>query len=394
MINSRFDAVNARGRWGATLTVLLLSTFAIAQEVATEKATDVGKAGSVPRLELSQTVWDFGTVWSGDKVSTTITLRNAGDAALMITQVKSSCGCTATKHTKQMLAPGESDEIEISYNTKKQAEKVSQTVRIHTNDPATPIAKLEVRGIVRQILEMDPSSFVNIGRIGLDEEVTRSIEIKCNYTEPLHLTMDILRPSDDLDVKFEELEPGHRYKVTATTKPPLEMGSLRAMVGLNTGLERLPQVAVHVHAIAQPPVLVTPLKIVLPRKDQSQTQTLHLTNHTGTPIAITSIQASHPSITAEILPRPNQPARRGPDITNIRATFPPTAELPDEDVTITVATDNSEFEEFVIPVSKRIGKPGHRGQERPSATPVKIRPGTATGRKAPAKPETPDSEKQ
>ena len=339
MIDFRFHGVNARTLASAAISLFVLTTLAIAQEAAPEKQKADATDG-VPELALSTTTWDFGTVWSGENVSTTVTLRNTGNAPLKITQVKSSCGCTATKHTKQELAPGETEEIEISYNTKKRTEKVNQTVRITTNDPAHPIETIEVHGTVKQILELDPSYFINIGRVGPDEKTSRSIDIKCNYTEPLNLTMDVLRPTDEMDIQFEELEPGHHYRVTATTKPPLSMGSLRGMVGLNTGLELMPQVIVQVHALVQPPVLVTPVKMMLMEKDTPQIQTLRLTNHTGRPIAITNIKASVPTITTEILPGGTPPKTgTGPAITNIRANFPPTSELP-EDVTITVQTDD------------------------------------------------------
>ena len=383
-MNSAFASIKRpRGLMSLAGCLLVLGTWAVAQEAApTQEKAKTAKGEAVPKLEVSDKVWDFGTVWAGEKVSKTVTLRNTGNATLNITKVKSSCGCTATKHTKKELAPGETEEIVISYNTKKKTERVRQTVRISTNDPAQPIATIEVRGTVKPILRIEPSHFVSLGRVGPDEQVTRTIDITCNYTEPLNLTMDLARPSDDVDIKWEVVEPGHRYRITATTKPPLKMGSLRAMMALKTGLDLLPQEMVQIHALVQPPVLVTPLKLMLMEQNSPQTQTLRMTNHTGREINITSAKASDPSITIEVLPRVERKKEgSGPEITNMRAQFPATSELP-EGVTITVLTDDKEYSEFVIPVTKRIIKPQAKtggqlplgvrkpGKPRPPVTPV------------------------
>ena len=60
---------------------------------------------------------DFGTIQEVDgKVSTTMRLVNTGDSALVITRVQSTCGCTATDYTRQLIVPGDTGMVTLTYS--------------------------------------------------------------------------------------------------------------------------------------------------------------------------------------------------------------------------------------------------------------------------------------
>ncbi|MBT8323665.1 MAG: DUF1573 domain-containing protein [Winogradskyella sp.] len=44
---------------------------------------------------------------------------NSGNAPLVITEVKTSCGCTVPSYSKEPILPGQLGQIEVAYNTKK-----------------------------------------------------------------------------------------------------------------------------------------------------------------------------------------------------------------------------------------------------------------------------------
>ena len=44
---------------------------------------------------------------------------NEGDAPLLITNVKTSCGCTVPSYSKEPILPGKSGELKIKYDTKR-----------------------------------------------------------------------------------------------------------------------------------------------------------------------------------------------------------------------------------------------------------------------------------
>ena len=51
---------------------------------------------------------NFGEIRQGKPVTTTFEFTNTGAAPLLISSVKTSCGCTASNWTKDAIQPGES----------------------------------------------------------------------------------------------------------------------------------------------------------------------------------------------------------------------------------------------------------------------------------------------
>lgn len=350
-----------------------------------EKGTEVSTGGA-PHIELSTTVWDFGEKWSGEPAETVITIMNTGTAVLTIDQIKSSCGCTAAQAKKKELAPGESEDIRVSYTTKKNAEKVSQKVRILTNDPQTPETVLEVKGRVKQLIKLSEGSDLNLGNVGLNETVTRSVEFECAYPEPLNLTLEP-NAAPFFDLALETLEPGKRFKLTATTKPPLTEGQFNTNAVMKTGLETIPDLSLRVWGLAQGPIAISPkILYVTSQRNEPSRKTLRVTCRGEKPISITSIKADLESIQAEILNQTSENALPGqnPDTTLIQVTLPPASEFPDAEVAIRITTDSAEVGELIVPVRKAAGRAPLTTEKSPTA------PTAPTARKRPSVATTPE----
>lgn len=332
---------------------------------------------SVPNLELSATFWDFGEKWSGEKAETTVTLKNTGTAVLKIDQVKSSCGCTVAQAKKKELAPGETEDIQVSYNTRKNAENVSQKIRIMTNDPDTPTAMFEVKGHVKQLIKMDGGPNLIFGNVSSAVATTKSAEFECAYTEPLELRLKE-NPAANLDIRLETLESGKRYKLVAVTKPPLQDGNFYANAVLETGLELMPEIHVRISGIAQGPVSVNPKVLYLMGgQNVPTTRMLRVTSLGEKPINVTSVKADLDAIQAEILPQPDDPAAlKNPNsaVTLIQVKLPPAGELPDQEVALRITTDDPEYKELIVPIQKRTGRTAARPTTDGTTTARPIRP--------------------
>ena len=59
---------------------------------------------------------DFGEIAQGKPVSVEFAFTNTGDEPLLIADVVPSCGCTASAYSKEIIAPGKSSTIKITYN--------------------------------------------------------------------------------------------------------------------------------------------------------------------------------------------------------------------------------------------------------------------------------------
>lgn len=87
---------------------------------------------AVAELSLESNAIDYGMVEQGSDGTRTISFTNTGDAPLIISNVKASCGCTVPTYSKAPVAPGEKGEITVQYNTKKIG-KFTKTVTITSN---------------------------------------------------------------------------------------------------------------------------------------------------------------------------------------------------------------------------------------------------------------------
>ena len=90
-------------------------------------------SGDFPAITFDRTEHDFGEIENGTPVETVFEYTNTGKAPLVITNIKSSCGCTVPQDwSKEPLAPGASANFTVKFNGKG-ANKISKTVTVTAN---------------------------------------------------------------------------------------------------------------------------------------------------------------------------------------------------------------------------------------------------------------------
>ena len=70
-------------------------------------------------ITWEQTHYDFGKIVQNKPVVAKFTFRNTGNAPVIITEAKGSCGCTGVDYPKAAIAPGEEGLIKATFNAKK-----------------------------------------------------------------------------------------------------------------------------------------------------------------------------------------------------------------------------------------------------------------------------------
>lgn len=77
---------------------------------------------------------DYGVIEQGSEPFRVFTFTNTGTEPLIITQAKGSCGCTVPTYPKEPIAPGETGEIKVRYDTNRLG-KFTKRVTLTTNAP-------------------------------------------------------------------------------------------------------------------------------------------------------------------------------------------------------------------------------------------------------------------
>ncbi len=110
----------------AILLVLALSFFNVAP-------TKFDKYDSkVAVIKFKTEVVDYGTITQNSDGTRHFMFTNTGEAPLLITKVKTSCGCTVPTYSKAPILPGQTGELEIKYNTKRLG-AFTKTVTVTSN---------------------------------------------------------------------------------------------------------------------------------------------------------------------------------------------------------------------------------------------------------------------
>ncbi len=100
------------------------------------------KSSVVKSIENSVVVWksesvELGEIPQNQPKKVTFEFKNTGKTAVLITDVKASCGCTATDYTKTPIQPGQTAQVVATYNAANKG-SFSKTVTVTTNAETTP----------------------------------------------------------------------------------------------------------------------------------------------------------------------------------------------------------------------------------------------------------------
>ena len=117
----------------------------------------------VAKIEFKTETIDYGTIEKGSDGVRVFEFTNTGDAPLIITNVKSSCGCTIPSKPKDPILPGKTGEIKVKYDTNR-VNPIRKTITVMSN-AETPTVALKIKGLVidpdkENVLEKKEKSIV------------------------------------------------------------------------------------------------------------------------------------------------------------------------------------------------------------------------------------------
>lgn len=111
----------------ALSAVLFLALQINAQEA--EKTEEI----TGPQITFSVSSHDFGDIEQGEKVNYVFEFENSGIEPLILSNVLTTCGCTATSWPREPIAPGESGKIAVSFNSTGKMGKQNKVVTVVSN---------------------------------------------------------------------------------------------------------------------------------------------------------------------------------------------------------------------------------------------------------------------
>ena len=129
------------------LVLTLLLTFAvICGANAQEKTGSKVSGGTQAEITFTEMEHDYGTVEKGGNGVCEFVYKNIGKAPLMLTNVRSSCGCTIPSWSKEPLMPGQTAKIQVKYNTNNVG-PINKSITVESN-AASGKTVLKIKGKV------------------------------------------------------------------------------------------------------------------------------------------------------------------------------------------------------------------------------------------------------
>ena len=97
------------------LTLFIASLFVVHSFIAQQIA--VISEGA--EISFDKSTHDYGQIEKSANGECVFVFTNNGNKPLKITNAKGSCGCTVPQWPREEIAPGESGEIKVRYDTKR-----------------------------------------------------------------------------------------------------------------------------------------------------------------------------------------------------------------------------------------------------------------------------------
>lgn len=126
---------------GILVLTLLIGSFSLIAQ------NGEGKEAKRPVITFEETTHNFGEInYKGDGTYE-FEFENTGKEPLLLTKVRSSCGCTVPKTwPKKPIKPGETGKIKVKYNTRIKG-AFSKSIRVYSNAKNSP-TRLTIKGKV------------------------------------------------------------------------------------------------------------------------------------------------------------------------------------------------------------------------------------------------------
>jgi hypothetical protein len=134
----------------AALGIVSTGIAQTATKVETPLVTDT-KDGA--KIEFKSETIDYGTIENNADGNREFKFTNTGNAPLVITTAKGSCGCTVPTWPKEAIAPGQSSVIKVHYDTKRTG-AFSKSVTLVSNAVNEPSKIIHIKGSVNAPVEV------------------------------------------------------------------------------------------------------------------------------------------------------------------------------------------------------------------------------------------------
>ncbi len=197
----------------AAAAVLLAATIA-AQQPPADNPIPPSRA----KIYVDEVEFDFGYLPNDAFVGHVYKLHNRGQDSLKILRVKPACGCTKAPLQKEVIAPGDSGEVElILHVAKNQRGRADKSAAITCNDNDKQTFTLRFRGLIYPTAHPDSLKPVTLSQS----------QVKWMYGTPAQEAVIAVTNVSDAPVRLQMIAAPTGFAVVNLPKDEIKPGKQR-----------------------------------------------------------------------------------------------------------------------------------------------------------------------
>lgn len=212
-------------------------------------------------LQCIDPIFNFGTVEDSQTIRHLFVLRNQGSQPIHILGVQSSCGCTLTQVSSEVIEPGAEVHLAVELSLAGQKGEIAKWITVESNDPECPMLSLRMEGVAMTRIAVIPST-VSWGEIGPAHGDQRVLHLVAGDQVIFHLK-EVKYDTRLLKVAWESLREGKEYRLSVSLQKPLFLGKINTAIEVVTDYSEKSLIRIPVQAMVLDEIDVYPAEIVL-----------------------------------------------------------------------------------------------------------------------------------
>lgn len=242
------------------------------------------------RKMFKVTSHDFGAVARGSKQEFGFEFVNLYKEPVHIADVRSSCGCTTPRVTKDLLKTLETAEVVAVYNTRSFLGAKAATLTVVIDQPFYAEVQLEISGYIRRDVVFNPGE-INLGSVDAAAGSQKKVEIAYAGREDWEI-VDVRSANKFFEVELDETERGGGrvgYEMTVRLKPGSPPGFIHEPLTIVTNDTSVQNISLPVEGKVISPLTVSPAQLFLGVLKPGESVTKRLVLRAKMPFKIVSV---------------------------------------------------------------------------------------------------------
>lgn len=234
---------------------------------------------------------DFGSLAAGAKAEFAFEFQNLYEEDLHVAAVRTSCGCTSPRVTKEHLKTWEKSQVIAKFNTQSFRGQRGATITVVFDKPYYAEVQLTVNGYIRSDVMFEPGE-IDFGEVESGSPSERSVSVSYVGRSDWQI-VDVRSASKSIEVELDEsMRQNGRvnYRMLVRLKEDAKVGYFQDQLTLHTSDHQAQAIPLMVRGSVVSPVNVSPASLFLGVLEPGQKVTKNLIVRGKAPFKVECIE--------------------------------------------------------------------------------------------------------